>query len=308
LNRIAVIDIGTNSVLYLLVEKKDEDKAVSGHQEIRTTRLGRHLASSGRIGERELAKTIAVLREFQFLAEHQKADTLVCVCTQVFRKAKNRKSALDQIQKETGIPIEVLSENEEAEWSFRGAVYGRNFDFPVLVADIGGGSTEYALGEATRPIQSVSVPIGAVVLTEKYLHHDPPMPDEYKQLDAEVRTQIDTLVSELIPSGVRLMCVGGTVTTLAALELGLDIYDPRRVDGVVLHLETIGRWLLRLQSAPLVQKQLIVKIDPDRADILTAGLIILKATMDIANLSSVRVSDRGLRFGIALRELGLILR
>jgi exopolyphosphatase/guanosine-5'-triphosphate,3'-diphosphate pyrophosphatase len=308
LNRVAVIDVGTNSVLYLLAERRGRDDVISGHQEIRTTRLGRLLASEGRIGERELAKTCAVLKDFRSLAEHQKADKLVCVGTQAFRKAENRSEALDRILKKSGISVEVLSETGEAEWSFRGAVYKRALNSPVLVADIGGGSTEFVRGESSRPIRCASVPVGAVVLTEKHLHHDPPAPEEYERMDAEIRAGISGPLSELTSEGMRLICVGGTATTLAALELGLESYDPRRVDGCMLPSESVKRWIQRLRPVKLAQKRRMVRIDPERADILTAGLMVLDAVTGIGRFKAFRTSDRGLRFGIALRELNLISR
>jgi exopolyphosphatase/guanosine-5'-triphosphate,3'-diphosphate pyrophosphatase len=302
--RIAVIDVGTNSVLYLLAEADGRGNTVSIHQEIRTTRLGRRLASSGLVAEEGLAKTIAVVREFRDLSEHQRADRLACVGTRVFRKAGNRNEALKAIREGAGVPVEVLSEQEEAEYGFCGAVYGRAAVRRALVADIGGGSTEFTFGTDGHPERSVSLPMGAVVLTEAHLMTDPRTREEYGALEEKIRSVLAGCMLQMPKDDFEFLCSGGTATTLAALELGLAHYDPALVDGLELDRKTVLHWLSRLRPLSIAGKRTLVRTDPERADILEAGLMILAAAMEFIPVNRVRISDRGLRFGIALRESG----
>ena len=300
--RIAVIDVGTNSVLYLLAESAGPGNAISIHQEIRTTRLGRGIASSGRIAETDLGKTIATLREFRNLSRRQGADRLICAGTQVFRKAVNREEALGSIRDGAGIEVEVLSEREEAELSFSGAMHGRENVHRALVADIGGGSSEFSYGSDGRPEWSVSLPIGAVVLTETFLRSDPPGQDGYTAMERHIRSKFSECNLRVPEDDFVFYCAGGTATTLAAMELGLERYDPTAVDGLELDRAATGRWLSRLRSLSIGQKRALVCVDPERADILEAGLMILSVAMEFIQLKRVRISDRGLRFGVALRE------
>jgi exopolyphosphatase/guanosine-5'-triphosphate,3'-diphosphate pyrophosphatase len=302
LGRIAVIDIGTNSVLYLLAEADGPGNTVSIHQEIRTTREGRGIASSGRIAVPDLETTMATLREFRDLSRRQGADRLICAGTHVFRKAENREEALGSIRGGTGIVVEVLSEREEAELSFSGAVHGRGDVAGALVADIGGGSTEFTCGRDGRPGWSVSIPIGALVLSETFLGVHPPEGEGYAAMEQHIRSVISGCELRMPPDEFAFFCVGGTVTTLAAMELGLERYDPEAVDGMELDREVPGRWLSRLRPLSAGQKRALISVDPERGDIIEAGLMVLSAAMEKFQLRRVRISDRGLRFGIALRE------
>jgi exopolyphosphatase / guanosine-5'-triphosphate,3'-diphosphate pyrophosphatase len=301
--RIAVIDIGTNSVLYMLADSGRPGEAVTVHREMRATRLGRHLASTGLIADRDLADTVAVVREFRELSERQGAGRLACAGTRIFRKAGNSGDALKAIAEGAGVSIEVLSEPEEAEWSYRGAVHGRSGLHRALVADIGGGSTEFTLGTDGRPERSVSMPMGAVVLTEEYFKSDPPTPGEHGALEEHIRSEFAARMPRQPPGNdFEFLCSGGTATTLAALELGLAQYDPAAVDGLELDLNAVRRWISRLRPLDVAAKRAMVRTDPDRADILEAGLMILSAAMEFISRPLVRISDRGLRFGIVLRE------
>jgi exopolyphosphatase/guanosine-5'-triphosphate,3'-diphosphate pyrophosphatase len=171
--------------------------------------------------------------------------------------------------------------------------------------DIGGGSTEFALGSSGRLEATGSIPVGAVVLVEKHVRNDPPAPEEAEAMEEAVRGFGFGILPGVDPS-VSLLCVGGTATTLAALDLGLDRYDPIRVDGVELERETVERWFERLYAMTAVHRREFMAVDPERADILPAGLLILKTVMALTGMQKLRVSDRGLRFGIALREFGLV--
>jgi exopolyphosphatase / guanosine-5'-triphosphate,3'-diphosphate pyrophosphatase len=302
--RVAVIDVGTNSVLFLLAERAGSGVAPV-RQELRTTRLGRKLAAEGRIGSGDIEQTAAVLVEWKQLAGALGAERLVCVGTQVFRAASNRRDALESLFRDSGLRIEVLPEQDEAAWSYIGAVQGLPEAGRSVVMDIGGGSTEWASGNGLEIDAGRSVPVGAVTLTEKHVRNDPPTRGEMEAMRAEIRSAFLSDIPLQNPS-VPFVCVGGTATTLAALELGLERYDAGRVDGTVLDRRTVGAWFSKLGALPCEARKKEVRIDPDRADILPAGLLILLSWMEAAGFPAVRVSGRGLRFGIAARELGLV--
>ncbi|MDM7925831.1 MAG: hypothetical protein QUS35_07405 [bacterium] len=301
---VAVIDIGTNSALFLLAER-DGTVVRPIRQEIRTTRLGRGLASSGRIGEEDIGRTAAVLIEWKELARAIGAGSPVCTGTQVFRAAENRREALAVLFRETGLQIEVIPEQEEAVWSYMGVVHGLAEPGRAVVMDIGGGSTEWAQGDGPALRRSRSVPIGALTLTEKHLRSDPPGPDELDAMTDEIRSAFAPDIPMQDPS-VPFICVGGTATTLAGLELGLERYDAAVVDGTELAVRIVRNWAEKLAGQSRAERRWTVRaFGPDRADILPAGLFILLSWMESAGIPTVRVSDRGLRFGIAARELGL---
>ncbi len=301
---VAVIDIGTNSVLFLLAEK-DGTVVRPIRQEIRTTRLGRGLASSGRIGADEIERTATVLREWNELARAAGAGTPVCTGTQVFRAAVNGQEVLTELLRETGLKIEVLPEQEEAAWSYMGVVHDLSESDRAVVMDIGGGSTEWAAGRGPALVRSRSVPVGALTLTERHLKSDPPGASELDAMTDEIRSAFAEDIPLQDPS-VPFLCVGGTATTLAGLDLGLDRYDAAVVDGTELGCRVVRTWAEKLAGQTRLARRVTVRtFGPDRADILTAGLFILLTWMESAGIPSVRVSDRGLRFGIAARELGL---
>jgi len=301
--RVSVIDVGTNSVLYLLAERSGNG-VTAVRQEIRTTRLGGSLAAEGRIAAAGLEKTAAALAEWRALSGALAAGDPVCVGTQVFRAASNRAEALDRLLRESGLAVEILAEHEEAAWSYIGAVHGLASAGRSVVLDIGGGSTEWAAGNGLEIDAGRSIPVGAVTLTERHVQSDPPSRAELESMRAEIRSAFSVGVPKQDPSAA-LICVGGTATTLAALALGLERYDGRRVDGTAVDVNAVRAWFSRLSALTREERKREVRVDPDRADILPAGLLILLTWMETAGLSAGRISDRGLRFGIALRELGL---
>jgi exopolyphosphatase/guanosine-5'-triphosphate,3'-diphosphate pyrophosphatase len=300
--RVAVIDVGTNSVLCLLAEK-DPGGVVRGlFQQTEGTRLGRGLQRTGMIGEEPLQKTITVLRRYRTLAEAHGAEKTAAVGTHLFRAAQNSGEIVRIIRKECGIAVEILSETAEAEWSYRGAVHGRSLAEPSVVVDIGGGSTEAVLGRDGLVRRSGSLPWGAVSLAERFLSLDPPGGAELDGLKAFAAESVRQKFGSFLRRGNSCVAVGGTATTIAALNLGLAEYDPDAVDGTVLNEAVVVRHMTTLAAVPLEERKRMIAFDPGRADILIAGAVLLSAVMKEGGFYRVQVSDRGLRFGIALRE------
>ena len=300
MQRVVVIDIGTQSILYLLAEKERAGRIVCVHQEIRGVRLGRNIGARGIVQEASLKEAVTILKEYAKLAQEQHANEIIVVATHVLRAARNKADVGEAIRKETGLHLLILSEKEEAEASYRGATFGRELMEAACVVDIGGGSTEVILGKADRIVEVQSVPLGAVGLTERFLRNDPPSSAELADLESFINTTMKDTLVPLLMDAENLIGVGGTVTTLAALDLGLTNYDPHRVDGHILQASRIRRITDRIQKLSLSERQKIMEIDPKRADIILAGAHLLKAIMDRGPFKTIRVSDRGLRYGIAI--------
>lgn len=301
LSRIAVIDIGTNSTLMLIAEADSSDSVKTVSQYAETTRLGHQLGQTGLIGQTGIQNNLKALRKYQSLAEQHQADTIITIGTQVFRQAGNAIEIIESIQADTGLKVHVLTQKDEALFSFQGAVSGRNFS-ECVVMDIGGGSTELTLGRSE--IQDwISLPVGAVVLTEKFLKNDPPQPEEIKKLQSFVSKQISGSWYSYLSQKIPLLCVGGTITTLAAIKLHLASYNALRVDGLELTLSDIDRLLEQFVMHPLESRKKLIPFDHKRADIIIAGTLILRTVLMSMPLKTVLVSDRGLRHGIAIKEL-----
>ena len=303
MHRVAVVDVGTHSILYLLAEIDAKREVVSVYQEIQSVRLGRNVDNVGTIQGEVLSEALQVLKHYRELASKQEAEQIVVVGTQVFRTAKNEETVREAIQRETGLNLLILTEKEEAEWSYQGAVYGRDLEGPTSVGDIGGGSTEIILSDGDKIVDFESIRLGAVGLTEKFIHHDPPLQTECGSMEEHVLSSLEEVTNSLLKPGKRLVGVGGTVTTLAALDLRLKKYDPDRVDGYSMRYSNIEDMTDRMKRIPLAERKNLLKLDPKRADIILAGATVLKACMASGGFEEVIVSDRGLRFGIALREL-----
>jgi exopolyphosphatase/guanosine-5'-triphosphate,3'-diphosphate pyrophosphatase len=306
LRRIAVADLGFHSILYLLAQKEPDNTIQSLHHEIFAAPLDSAEWNKAVIQDSALAETIAILHHFKELAKIQHADGFAMVGTHVFRTIQNQKAVCDTIFSQTDLSLEILSGSDEARWSYWGAVHGRSVNGTRTVIDIGGGSTEIIQGDDSHLFHSVSLDMGAVTLTRDWIKRDPPLLAGLKRLEAEVTAVLqDRMKPHLNPSGV-CIGVGGTGTTLAALALNLETYESQKVDGFWLQKTVLESFIHRMAEMRLAQRKAYLKLDPARADIILAGCLIMKVFMAQAQCEQILISDRGLRYGIALREFGLI--
>jgi exopolyphosphatase/guanosine-5'-triphosphate,3'-diphosphate pyrophosphatase len=222
--------------------------------------------------------------------------------TSALRDAKNRQEFIDFMKEKLALEIRVLSGSEEAELTYLGAVseYLSKVDSNTYaVLDIGGGSTEIVVGSGAHITSSCSIDIGSVRLTERILKINPPSSSALESAIQLVRDHVQH-VTPLLPS-TKIIGVAGTLTTLAALDRRIPKYDRNLVNRHVLALETIDRIFQELRPLTLDQLRSYPQIHPSRADILLAGIIILRETMKKVNLSEITVSDRGLRYGIVIK-------
>jgi exopolyphosphatase / guanosine-5'-triphosphate,3'-diphosphate pyrophosphatase len=195
----------------------------------------------------------------------------------------------------------VIAGDEEARLTFRGALSGLKLSGPLLVFDIGGGSTELILGEDGEPRSRVSIDIGSVRLFERHVKTDPPLTAELAAAEADISQAFAgaaPLSSLAAGEPLTLVGVAGTVTTIKALELGLGTYDPARVHGAVLTLSTVETLCARLAALPLSERRLLPGLEPKRADVIVVGALIVRDLLRRAGATQAVVSDRGVRFGL----------
>lgn len=302
INRIAVIDIGTHSILYLLAALNSESKLIARHQEATGVRLGRDLHQKRIIQGTSCQKAVRVLNRYKQLAASQQVQNIISIGTQVFRIAENSGQIIQQIQDQTALRIEILTKEEEAKWSYWGAKYGKIIEEPSIVADIGGGSTEIVLGKENQIEDWTSIDIGALILTEMYIHNDPPLKEEIVEIERVIDSKLNGKIKTMLHKGQSLIAVGGTATTIAALDLNLKKYIVNKVNGHILHQSQIKKYIDQFQKFSAKEKRKLLYLDPNRADIILAGTLILNRLLNIGNFEKMSVSDYGLRHGIALRE------
>lgn len=299
--RLAMIDCGTNTVLLLVADVHPGQRPTAVEERIEITRLGEGLDRSGVLKEEAMQRTLSALQQHAQAARALGAERLVAVGTESLRAARNGADFLSRAAA-AGLPLRVVSGDEEARLSWQ-AVAG---SLPLAegaqrsVLDIGGGSTELIVGQGgppgapARPSEFRSVPIGSVRLTERLLHHDPPTPGETQAL---IET-IDQAIAALPQQAGELCAVAGTVTTLAAISLGMDPYDPLRIEGLRLPLDTLSELVSSLGAMPLGARRGLRGLDPRRADVIYAGAMILLRVALRAGVAEVVISDRGVRWGI----------
>jgi exopolyphosphatase/guanosine-5'-triphosphate,3'-diphosphate pyrophosphatase len=293
---LATIDIGTNTTLLLVASADGPDVTVL-EDRAEITRLGRGIGKSGALDGEAIARTLAVLREFAAAARRHDAR-IAAIGTEALRRAPNAAAFLDPAAEILGTQVEVIDGEREAALTFR-AVAASFPDLqtgPLAVVDIGGGSTEIVLATGGQVSFRTSLPLGSVRLTEAFIHHDPPTAAER----AAIVDAIDSAIRRVpFPEqATALVGVAGTVTSVAAMALALASYDPARVHGYRLTRLELDREIARLAAATQVERERMVGLDPRRADVILAGAIILARIAASAHATEVRVSDRGIRWGL----------
>ena len=314
--RIGALDVGTNTVLMLVAETTPDGGARRVIDLARITRLGQGVDQSHRLDPAAALRTLDTIAEFVEQARAAGAEKIVTAGTATLRDAADGESLIRRVRERTGIELEIVSGETEAWLSYLAVVRGLRLDPSrrLLIIDIGGGSTEFirAGGNATEfistesgvKLQMASLQIGSVRLTERILHHDPPTTREA----ADLRLAID---AELTGLGWKfdadlLVGIAGTVTTVCAIALQMDTYDPDRAHGYELSRDDVERVLALLGSMPLAARRKLKGLDPARADVIFAGTAILERVMSEADVNSVTVSDQGVRWGLVWRELGAL--
>jgi exopolyphosphatase/guanosine-5'-triphosphate,3'-diphosphate pyrophosphatase len=301
--RYAAIDVGTNSVLLLVVERDPAGRLVSLDERLEITRLGRGVDRTRRLDPGSIADTVEALARFAAVARGHGAREILVTATSAARDAENGGEFFARAREAAGVEVEVISGDLEAELSYEAAA--RDFGGPgvrLAMVDIGGGSTEIVQGEGKRLGFRKSLDVGAVRLTERWLGSDPATPEELARLRNDVRGAL-AVVPPAAP-GTGLVGIAGTITTLCAIDLGVDGYDGRLVHGRELSVRTVWELAVRLGALPLAERKRVPGLPEKRADTIVAGAEILVAVLERLGLDRLTVSDRGVRWGLLYRRFG----
>ncbi len=290
----AVIDIGTNTLLLLIVD--DELRRVVDL--CRFGRLGKGLDASGNLAAESIAKSLDICREYRRVMDEHGVTAPAVIATQALREAGNARAFVAPAQELLGAPIEVIGGAREAELAYTSVAqaFPELAGAPYVVVDVGGGSTELIVTDGARVTSAVSVPIGAVRLTERHLAHDPPTHDEILELGADIDRHLAPLP---LPVHVPLIGTAGTATTMAAVALGLATYDPDKVTGLRLPPERVTALRDTMFAATVAQRLEMPGVEPQRADVIAAGIAIYARALARIHAPVMITCDRGIRWGLA---------
>jgi exopolyphosphatase/guanosine-5'-triphosphate,3'-diphosphate pyrophosphatase len=302
---LAGIDIGTNALRLLIAEMRRPGSRVEIrpiHEERRITRLGEGLVNSGLLSPPAIDRTLQALKAFQSVLAGHSIGEVIAVATSAVREAGNGRSFLDRLREETGLAAEVISGEEEALRTLKGVRYGlRPEDSNILVMDIGGGSTEWMVvtdGEI-RGVKTVE--IGVVKLADRYLTSDPLSDGDQRRLIRGIQETIEPALRSLGSSSLhRLIGTAGTVTTLAALELGMTVYEASRIQNSTLDLDRIEFWYRNLVGMTLAERRGLAGLERGREDLIIPGTALLMTAMRLLGVREVVVSDYGLKEGVLI--------
>ncbi len=299
--RSAFIDVGTNTLLCLIADIRDTGRFRVLDDLAEIARLGQGVDQTGVISAAGEERAIAILARYRDRCNDLGVEEITAVGTSALRDARNSDQVRARIRDALGIDIRVISGAEEAGYSFLAVQRGlSNLDHELLVIDIGGGSTEFILGNENGVSRALSVDVGSVRLTERYLHGDPVRADEVSAMGAAVEAQLAAVKSEIIAQASRPTLVGiaGTFTTLVAIEKKLTRYSPSQVHGSVLNLPEVKRHVAMLQSRSVAERKQIAGLEPKRADVIFAGAFLIEKIMELFGARQVVVSDQGVRYGL----------
>jgi len=307
--RRAVIDIGTNSVKLLVADVAGADVRPVFENSIQT-RLGKNFYETRQLQPGAIQKTAAAVAEFASIAREQGAGPVRIIATSAARDAKNSGELTAAVTRAAGLPVEIISGEQEADWAFRGVASDPELAHqPLLLLDVGGGSTEFIIGQGSRVDFRHSFPIGSVRLFEKFPAADQPSPaclaacltwvetflkeEIRKKISAELRREIR---ADSLHRHARLVGTGGMATIFARMEAVTDGYERAQLEAVRLSFARVQWHLENLWRCSLADRKKITGLPPDRADIALTGAVIYAAVMAEFGFTELRVSLRGLRF------------
>ncbi|HTR63392.1 MAG TPA: Ppx/GppA phosphatase family protein [Candidatus Binataceae bacterium] len=301
--KIATFDIGSNTVLMLAAEVDEQRRPRVLAELMRITRMGRGVDKNKRLDPNSAASTLAALEEFAGKARDLGVERMVAAATAALRDASDGPEFIARVKERAGLTLQIIPGSEEAALSHLAVVRGLNIDpaSPLLIVDIGGGSTELIRAEPGKDLAMVSLQIGSVRLTERCVSSDPPSDSDAASVASTVDSALDQLGWNYRPAN--LVGIAGTVTTLCAVALGLRTYEAGVVHGHRLPRAEIERVIKLIRSMPLADRLKLPGLPEGRADVIFAGATILERVMKRFSAADVMVSDQGVRWGLMWREI-----
>ena len=300
--RVAVVDVGTNSTRLLVA-----DVGADGVQELDrrsvVTRLGEGVDASGRLGEAPQRRVLDTLADYAESIERHGCERRIAVLTSAVRDAANGHELATAVRERFGLDARTLSGDEEARLTYLGATAARGGadPTPLLVVDIGGGSTELVTGARGEMDFHVSTQAGVVRHSERHLRGDPPAQEDRDALARDVRAVVEAAVPTAVRERVgACVAVAGTATSVAAIDAGVEPYDAARVEGRVVPAFHLAEISARLAALPLEERRTVPGLHPDRAPTIVAGTIILAEVLGAFGLDRFEASERDILWGVAI--------
>lgn len=291
MGRIAVIDMGTNSVRLMLAEIENK-RIIWSKKKLAMTRLGKGVNETKMLSAKSIEDTINAIRSFVKEAESFGADKIEVIATSAVRDSKNRDELLGKIKEEHNINVKVISGEEEAELGFLGVLSGLEEEGLILVIDIGGGSTEFVVGDSNGILYSKSEDVGAVRMTGKHISINPVVNEEKEFLIQDIDKTISKTIENVLKYPIKkVIGIGGTITTVAAIKLSMDEYNPIEVQNTEINKDEMIKILENIEKMSIEERENITGLEPKRADIIYAGILIMERIIKKINFDNFFVSD-----------------
>jgi exopolyphosphatase/guanosine-5'-triphosphate,3'-diphosphate pyrophosphatase len=317
--KLAIVDIGTNTMLLLIADASPDDYSIKTLADIqRIPRLGKGIDTDRNISNETITKACLVLKEYKEIISLNGAEKIIATATSFLRDSGNKNEFIKTIKKETGIKVELLSGSEEARWTFAGGIYdklaGASGKKKICTIDIGGGSTEISLAKmpkkhhpddiyrvANENIKSKSFDFGSVRILERYFKNQPPDKKDISSASDFIKSEFNKIDFDF--SDTILIGLAGTITTLSAMKLKLTKFECDKVNNTKLTLDEITGLFNVISSKTTSDLLKMGDYMEGRSDIILSGVLILRSFMELFGFNELTVSTKGLRYGILLREL-----
>jgi exopolyphosphatase/guanosine-5'-triphosphate,3'-diphosphate pyrophosphatase len=299
--RVAVVDIGTNSTRLLVADVRDGGVEELDRRSV-VTRLGEDVDATGRLADAAQERVFERLAEYAESIERHDCERRLAVLTSAVRDADNGAAFAGAVRERFGLDARTLSGDEEARLTYLGATAARDAGAEaLLVVDIGGGSTELVTGARGQMDFHVSTQAGVVRHTERFLRDDPPAREDVDALARDVRAVFEEAVPAAVRERVRAaVAVAGTATSVAAIDAGVEPYDPARVEGAVVRAFRVAEISATLSALPLEERRAVPGLHPDRAPTIVAGTILLGQVLEAFGLDRFEASERDILWGAAI--------
>ncbi len=300
--RLASIDIGTNSVKLVVAEVEDQNIRNVILERTEITRLGEYVNKTNTLQKEAMDRTLKIIRDFKLEADNLGVQKIIAIATSAMRDAENRDEFVKSVNETINTELWVATGDEEAELTFMGACSDPQLcSRKLILVDVGGGSTEFILGQNGIIEDKFSINAGCVRLTEEFIHSDPISTDEIQNVFKTIISLFYSRLSRIDMNERDLVGVGGTITTLAAIHQGISDYKVDNIHRYVMSKEDIVSLLSYLKRMSLDERKKVQGLHPKRADIIVAGAAIFSTVMEILKAGEIIVSTRGLRYGTLLK-------
>jgi exopolyphosphatase/guanosine-5'-triphosphate,3'-diphosphate pyrophosphatase len=301
----ASIDLGSNTVLLLIVQRESDGSLVEIRQEQRFPRLGEGIQQTGRIKSEKIEKTAQYLEEYLQLCRKYNVRWVKLVGTAALREAENGKEFCATIKNELNVEVNLISGEQEARLGYIGALSNKSeLSGRILMVDIGGGSSEFTWGQNDKYEHEISLPIGSVKLTEKYALENRTSSSQIQQAQNFITTVLEKNSARFPQKVDTMIGTAGTFTTLAQIQMKMSEYDSKKIDSSILKLEQVSDIQAHLKELDAQQRLKIPGLVPGREDVILGGTIIAAEILRFFGKGEIIISDRGLRFGVIIEELG----